>query len=232
MIKRVGVLALVSFLIAAYGGLGSASAAEGDNEPHASYLFVFEGRDAQIQPIGKGDRKFRLKVPIRGANQSVTWFTDRPVRDAGHISMKEFVNIWQIEGDDSFKADPPNVAISSGDTTLIAIMTDPKIVADADGDRSLVSTMTLIKDQDLAQLKEANLGISGHLNRTTKNKHGGRSTLKNVSVFVDNVVCYTEVYGMSLNGGVYCQEEVPQTPALDLFAGCANWTPPFRCPGT
>ena len=42
---------------------------------------------------------------------NVIYFSDRPARKAGHISLEKFVEMWD-KGDDSFKADPPNATLS------------------------------------------------------------------------------------------------------------------------
>jgi len=42
---------------------------------------------------------------------NVIYFTDRPARKAGHLSLEKFVEMWD-KGDDSFKADPPNATLS------------------------------------------------------------------------------------------------------------------------
>ena len=50
-------------------------------------------------------------LTLVGTGPVVTWFSDRPVRAAGHIVTPSFVKIWD-EGKDSFKADPPNANLS------------------------------------------------------------------------------------------------------------------------
>ena len=42
---------------------------------------------------------------------NVIYFTDRPARKAGHLSLEKFVESWN-KGSDSFKADPPNATLS------------------------------------------------------------------------------------------------------------------------
>lgn len=41
----------------------------------------------------------------------VLYFSDRPVRDAGHLTVEAFLDGWD-RGDDSFAADPPNAVLS------------------------------------------------------------------------------------------------------------------------
>ena len=42
---------------------------------------------------------------------NVLYFSDRPDRVAGHLSLEKFVESWN-KGSDSFKADPPNATLS------------------------------------------------------------------------------------------------------------------------
>ena len=42
---------------------------------------------------------------------SVVYFSDRPYRIAGHMSVEEFVELWG-EGVDNYEVDPPNATLS------------------------------------------------------------------------------------------------------------------------
>lgn len=50
-------------------------------------------------------------MTLKDSGSLVTWFSDRPVRAAGHIVTSSFVKIWD-EGKDSFKKNPPNANLS------------------------------------------------------------------------------------------------------------------------
>jgi hypothetical protein len=60
----------------------------------------------------------------------VTFFSDRPQRVVGHMTLAGFVKMWG-EGDDSFDADPPNVAVSilgeSDSTVAILTLSQPRL---------------------------------------------------------------------------------------------------------
>jgi hypothetical protein len=62
---------------------------------------------------------------------SVIYFSDRPNRIAGHMSLEKFVELWG-EGTDSFEADPPNATLSileeDGDTDIIVELTNPLLI--------------------------------------------------------------------------------------------------------
>ncbi len=72
-----------------------------DDSKEPSYLFVISGTSGSLD----GDTLTLNGVP------NVIYFTDRPNRIAGHISVSEFVELWN-KGSDSFKADPPNATLS------------------------------------------------------------------------------------------------------------------------
>jgi hypothetical protein len=63
-------------------------------------------------------------IVLWGGKGLTTWFTDRPVRDAGTISTGLLIAGWS-RGIDSFKADPPNAALvihdSSGESQVYAM---------------------------------------------------------------------------------------------------------------
>jgi hypothetical protein len=96
------------------------------------------------------------------------------------------VNLWQSKGDDSFKTDPPNVALSFDNKTLIATMTDPKIVKTRDGGQAFASTMTLIGKDAVTRVSKNNEKLGAHAKRAGENNHSGAKTLRSVSVFVDS----------------------------------------------
>ena len=58
-------------------------------------------------------------------DEKVLYFSDRPVRKAGFITMTQFMGDW-AKGNDSFKANPPNAAIVHA-----ALKTNEKGIAQA-----------------------------------------------------------------------------------------------------
>jgi hypothetical protein len=154
-------------------------------ETRASYLFVFDGRNADLKRVVGMPNSLQLTVPLRGQNQRVTWFTDRPVRNAGQVMMKDFVGLWQGSGRDSFTQDPPNVAVAFDGATVIATMKNPRIVDTQDGGHALVTRLTLVKGQALVGVAKSTSGIAGHAKRAGDNQLPPGGRLRNVSVFVD-----------------------------------------------
>jgi len=72
-----------------------------DDSKNPGYLFVISGTSGSLD----GDTLTLNGVP------NVIYFSDRPVRVAGHLSLEKFVESWN-KGSDSFKADPPNATLS------------------------------------------------------------------------------------------------------------------------
>jgi len=72
-----------------------------DDSKEPSYLFVLSATSGSL----KGDTLTLNGVP------NVIYFSDRPARKVGHISVSEFIEMWD-KGVDSYKADPPNATLS------------------------------------------------------------------------------------------------------------------------
>ncbi len=201
--KELTALAAAALAIAVLAGVSQAAAAPVKSEQAriaTSYLFVFEGETAQMAPITGRAGAYTFTMPIRSAKHRVTWFTDRPARDAGALPMKSFVALWSRPGADSFAADPPNVAINytsgGGDRTFIATMSSPRIVQSAatPGTPSLRATMTAVPRDAVTALEGSNGVLAKHAKRaqTAGSATAARrwfrtsATLTNASVVVDN----------------------------------------------
>jgi len=72
-----------------------------DDSKNTGYLFVLSATSGSL----KGDTLTLNGVP------NVLYFSDRPARKAGHMSLSEFIEGWN-KGSDSYKADPPNATLS------------------------------------------------------------------------------------------------------------------------
>jgi hypothetical protein len=151
-----------------------------------SVLFVFEGQSAQMAPVEGQAGTYTFTMPIRTAKQPVVWFTDRPARDAGTLSMRNFVGLWSVKGTSTFSTDPPNVAIvyTSGgrQKTLIATMNSPVIIPGTAtrGTAKLQATMTAVPEAQLA----AHANGKGKLAQHAKNAQRNRSLSPSSSVIV------------------------------------------------
>jgi hypothetical protein len=79
-------------------------------------------------PAGSFDGE---SLSLEGVSTAV-YFSDRPERIAGHMTVSDFVALWD-EGEDSFSADPPNATLSIlGDeevTDVVLVLTNADILA-------------------------------------------------------------------------------------------------------
>ncbi len=100
--RRMLVAALASLAVAAPAARAQAPAAAGAAPVQLMFVQVANGLSAD-------DATIRLV----GVSPQTVWFTDRPVRDAGHITMPAFMEEWTAKaGADNFAADPPNATLS------------------------------------------------------------------------------------------------------------------------
>ncbi len=50
-------------------------------------------------------------ITLKGVGPTTLFFSDRPMRIAGHLTTEEYIQMWG-EGKDSFASDPPNATLS------------------------------------------------------------------------------------------------------------------------
>ncbi len=72
-----------------------------DESVNAQFLYVISATSGTYD----GEMLTLIGVP------SVVYFSDRPYRIAGHVSLEEFVELWD-ESADSFETNPPNATLS------------------------------------------------------------------------------------------------------------------------
>jgi len=82
-------------------------------------------------------------------SQQAIWFSDRPVRQAGHMSLKDYMKEWTAAaGPNNFSKDPPNATLSvyqpgkEENSLTVVEISDPKV----DG-KDLVYAYKLIEGQ-------------------------------------------------------------------------------------
>jgi hypothetical protein len=94
-------------------------------------MFVQSAEDIKVDPATS---TFRL-VKV---NQQTLYFSDRPIRIAGHIKMADYLKEWTSQaGKDNFSADPPNATISiyepgQPENTLVVVKITSPVVDGAD----------------------------------------------------------------------------------------------------
>ena len=119
-------LAAVVFFMAAWTATPVTAA---DAPPQ--FLFVQSAEHIKVDPAKS---TFRL-VKV---NQQTVYFTDRPKRLAGHISMADYLKEWTAKaGKDNFGADPPNATLSvyepgKPENTLVVVKITNPVVDGAD----------------------------------------------------------------------------------------------------
>jgi len=92
-----------------------------DDSKKPQFLFVLSAESGTYE-----DDKLTLKgVPL------VVYFSDRPHRIAGHMTVEKLVKLWS-KGMDSFKADPPNATLSifdgSGNKSAVVEISNPVLM--------------------------------------------------------------------------------------------------------
>jgi len=98
--------ALMATAALAFGGLGFqvASAPDARAEDAPEFMFVHTADDFKADPEAKTLRLINV-------SPQVLYFSDRPDRIAGHLTMQKYLDEWSKVQDD-FNDDPPNAALS------------------------------------------------------------------------------------------------------------------------
>ena len=91
-----------------------------------NYMFVINFDSGSYK-----DGKLRLNG---NGTSNVIYFTDRPDRESGHMSVKKFKSIW-TKGINSFKSDPPNATLSviekGKDSNSIMTISNPVVIGNS-----------------------------------------------------------------------------------------------------
>jgi hypothetical protein len=64
-----------------------------------------------VQTAGALTSQGGKAITLKGLSPSTLYFADRPKREVGHMSTRQFVELWG-DGENSFAADPPNAVLS------------------------------------------------------------------------------------------------------------------------
>ena len=90
-------------------------------------MFVQSAEDLKVDQAASTLRLVKV-------NQQTLYFSDRPVRIAGHIKMADYLKEWTAKaGKDNFGVDPPNATLSvyepgQPENTLVVVkITNPKV---------------------------------------------------------------------------------------------------------
>jgi hypothetical protein len=90
--------------------------------PKAQYMFVQNADGVAFE----GN-----KLVLKDVDAATIYFTDRPVRQAGHVKTKDFMGMWS-EGQDSFAKDPPNASLTilqpgGKSTDMVVTLSNPQL---------------------------------------------------------------------------------------------------------
>ena len=133
---------LMAVLVAWMAGLPGLAPAAGTPavKMKVELLFVQNAKGVAID-------KNKGTLTLKGVGATTLFFSDRPVRMAGHYSMKDYLDFWK-EGKDNFSVDPPNATLSvfePGQDDLLDIVVklqNPRLQGD-----DLIYDITLIEGQ-------------------------------------------------------------------------------------
>ena len=92
--------AVLLLLLLGLAGLEDSSAQDAEQEKSVSLLFVVTGSSGSLT----GDELILRDV------SSVIFFSDRPERLAGQLSIEEFLNMWELS---DFSGVPPNADLNA-----------------------------------------------------------------------------------------------------------------------
>jgi hypothetical protein len=94
-------------------------------------MFVHSAEDLKVDPAAGTLR-------LVNVSQQTLYFSDRPQRVAGHLTMADYLKEWtSAAGKDNFGADPPNAALSvyepgQANNTLVVVKITNPVVDGAD----------------------------------------------------------------------------------------------------
>ncbi len=94
-------------------------------------MFVQISEDLKVDAAAKTLRLVKV-------SQQTLYFSDRPVRIAGHLKMADYLKEWTAKaGKDNFSADPPNATLSvyepgQPENTLVVVKINNPVVDGAD----------------------------------------------------------------------------------------------------
>ena len=144
MMKRdlLKTITLTAVLVAWMAGLPGAVPAAGTPavKQKVELLLVQNSKGVAID-------KNKGTLTLKGVGATTLFFSDRPVRMAGHFNKEDYLKLW-TDGKDSFDADPPNATLSvfeGGQDDLLDVVVklqNPRYQGD-----DLIYDITLIEGQ-------------------------------------------------------------------------------------
>jgi hypothetical protein len=139
-VKAMSLMVVLAVCMAVLPGVGLAASGSPAVKQKVELLFVQNSRGVVID-------KDKGILTLKGVSPTTLWFSDRPVRMAGHFNMKEYLATWG-EGAESFRTDPPNATLSvfeqgqDDPLDVVVKLQNPRLQGD-----DLIYDITLIEGQ-------------------------------------------------------------------------------------
>jgi hypothetical protein len=115
--------------------------------------------DALFVQSATGFSSVNDTITLHGVSNATLYFSDRPKREAGHLSTEHFVGLWD-EGENSFEVDPPNAVLSflelddSPPADAVVTLSSPGL-----SDESITYTVNVLEGEIPAQAGHCSLFI-------------------------------------------------------------------------
>jgi len=120
------VLAAFAFALTALYFTPLCEAQDEPRNPESSPQFLFV-QSAKAFTYADG------KLSLHGVSPHTIYFSDRPARIAGHVTVQEYID-WGRDAEDSFTKDPPNATLSiiAGDEArnIVMVLKDAQLEGD------------------------------------------------------------------------------------------------------
>ena len=118
---------LVASALSSLRAFGETPPAEEASKEKLQLMFVQMAEDVKVDAAAQTLRLVKV-------GPQTLYFSDRPVRIAGHLKMAEYLEEWTAQaGKDNFGANPPNAVLSiyepgqSDSTVAVVEITNPRI---------------------------------------------------------------------------------------------------------
>jgi hypothetical protein len=151
--KKIALLfSLVSLLFVAFTTQAEDTvvSSTGKFDKHVHYLFVQAGRAVSLQP--NQDQSNTYQLIFNNIDPYTNYFSDRPSRTAGFMSMDQFIKNWSVvRNKDNFSKDAPNAMLraaqvdKNGEITrlgFVLVLTKPVYDAQA---KTLAYTVKILE---------------------------------------------------------------------------------------
>jgi len=127
----------------------------GENKKPPSFLFVVQAKEAELKPVDNDPHRYTLTMQLNDDNVgNIIEFSDRPERIVNMMKAKQLQDLWG-EGENSFKADPPNAVLSASGFDARIVILKSLTIDDGQLTYTLVQTDPSPPSLKGGQLKDA-----------------------------------------------------------------------------